>query len=82
MTFSVLLFVKYLYFTLCPAQYQVPYHPISLLQKKLLFILYFLQEERKPRGKEKEDVDLLFRMEGLMSATGRINLQSESNMEN
>jgi hypothetical protein len=46
------------------------------------YCLFFLQEERKPRGKEKEDVDLLFRMEGLMSAAGRINLQSESNMEN
>jgi hypothetical protein len=42
--------------------------------------LYILQEERKPRGKEKEEVDLLFRMEGLMSATGRINLQPESNL--
>ncbi len=70
MNFSVL-FVKYLYLTLCPSQYNVPnHHKIIITEKN--YCLFFLQEERKPRGKEKEDVDLLFRMEGLMSATGRI----------
>jgi hypothetical protein len=56
----------------CSISGAIRYNPKSLLQKKLLFIPYFLQEERKSRGKEKEEVDLLFRMEGLMSATGRI----------
>jgi hypothetical protein len=65
----------------CPISSTVPYHPKSLLQKKKsLLTVYFLQEERKSRGKEKEEVDLLFRMEGLMSATGRIHLQPESNL--